>query len=91
MSDHYRELYHQGMLERKELLATIKQLEQNKAEWISVDDQLPDNSLASVIYYQDGEVGVCDFPHGWHGMIEHGITHWMPLPEPPSTKERDDE
>ena len=30
MSDHYRELYHQGMLERKELLATIKQLEQDK-------------------------------------------------------------
>ena len=65
-------------------------------EWISVKDRLPkeimkpylvyiegfsDPDEAIEISWYDGELQIPQYPE-----LEKGITHWMPLPEPP--KER---
>lgn len=64
-------------------------------KWISVEDRMPDKSgpylvrfknvfgerLAIKVYYWNAKIGY------WRGAEAHsmiiGITHWMPLPEPP--------
>ena len=61
-------------------------------EWISVKDRLPEGDTACIVYFADrGTVMVThyfdDFAlvrvNGFEGFTEHGVTHWMPLPEPP--------
>ena len=46
-------------------------------EWISVEDRLPEEGEHILVCYIDG--WICD----QHAPIDNGITHWMPLPEPP--------
>lgn len=70
------------------------------SEWISVKDALPDSDYPTLLvslsarvekshsgqvlvdtdaFYTDD--GVFRF---WGGVDEYEVTHWMPLPEPPS-------
>jgi len=63
-------------------------------EWISVEDRLPKNG-DPVLYY-DGYfsfLGHIDNGYRWHSFYDGDrhchVTHWMPLPEPP-TKGEDD-
>lgn len=71
------------------------------SEWISVDDRLPENEKNVLCYYGfdrgDGDLGMmfigvlCYFcfdsrPHWQHEGNGLKVTHWMPLPEPPTMK-----
>jgi hypothetical protein len=66
-------------------------------EWISVKDRLPQNRDVVLVYTVglSGLNGVQlarhleDMPASifWHGILMGagcGVTHWMPLPDPPS-------
>ena len=74
----------------------------NPYEWISVDDRLPTHQKeVSCDYGFDrggGDLGMmfmgtlCYFcfdenPHWQHSDHNLVVTHWMPLPEPPTEKE----
>lgn len=65
-----------------------------KSKWIPVTERLPEYPGRFMCFYEveeSGEVGHCidwgryDPDDGWY---VSGVTHWMPLPEPP--KEEDD-
>ena len=61
-----------------------------KQEWISVEEALPENGTRVVGYDYESNVH-CYFisaerwwiGNGWNTAKGWGITHWMPLPEPP--------
>lgn len=65
-----------------------------KQEWISVKDRLPDSNYGSVlIYTKDGGVAegqYYDTIKAWlqfrWSVEDAEVTHWMPLPEPPTKK-----
>lgn len=70
-------------------------------KWISVEDELPDKieglprSRAVLVHCPEN---ICSFTatydhegHRWEhfgrfGLLNYGVTHWMPLPEPPEEK-----
>ena len=70
-----------------------------KMDWISVKERLPNQSMHVLVYpvhtfddksdprveysWFNGEVFTLD--EGWNPL--DGVTHWMPLPEPPSAVE----
>lgn len=68
-------------------------------EWISVDDQLPDrhdilmtyNNLVLEGSYANGKfyeaTNCCHIQPYCRCYEQEGITHWMPLPEPPKQEE----
>lgn len=61
-----------------------------KQEWISVEERLPEEGTRVLGYDYMGNV-VCYFVYGtrywfedgWNSAKGWGVTHWMPLPEPP--------
>lgn len=65
------------------------------AEWISVKERLPvvpeiplsqyatDNGEGFLAYFCDGYIDICTFWAREQRFGEEGVTHWMPLPEPP--------
>lgn len=67
----------------------------NPYEWISVEDRLPDELfMAVLIYCPDNDNIYCAYLNArneWH-IFDQGsglwvlerVTHWMPLPEPPT-------
>ena len=71
----------------------------NPYEWISVEDRLPEDSDDYLVYvrYTPFTKIVTKRSYskerGWYGVqhshyyIEIGVTHWMPLPAPPTEKE----
>ena len=61
-----------------------------KQEWISVDDGLPDREGKYLTYTAKGTVEISNFYTCWLGtksQFDYWITHWMPLPKPPTEKE----
>jgi hypothetical protein len=68
---------------------------ETKSEWISVDERLPEKGQEVLAYRGDfrGDMmntytylgtGNWEDDYGYRGSAKHeGITHWMPLPEPP--------
>ena len=50
-------------------------------EWISVKDRLPDVGKLVLIYSEIN--GVCMDYHDGATFGYYGVTHWMPLPNPP--------
>lgn len=64
-----------------------------KSEWISVDDRLPEEDTIVLVWC--GEVSVYNYLRydWWYTGYcditteDGGITHWMPLPEPPKDYE----
>lgn len=62
------------------------------SKWIGVKDRLPDDS-ERVIAFRPNEADVSAYKYcvmwGWSVKISikhRGISHWMPLPEPPEVK-----
>ena len=59
------------------------------SEWISVDDKLPKRfEVVLVAGVETDTVCAIHEPDGWlvqyEGEWVTGVTHWMPLPEPPN-------
>lgn len=54
------------------------------SEWISVKDKLPCSKKAVLTYCPENilKIRPCQFDD-WEDLKFLGITHWMPLPEPP--------
>lgn len=55
----------------------------NPYEWISVEDRLPEASGACIVCRFSGYV----YKTFFSGTFPKAITHWMPLPAPPTEKE----
>ncbi len=58
------------------------------SEWISVKDRLPEIDGIYLIIKETGmgysdKVAVCEYGFKY-GFDRVGVTHWMPLPEPPN-------
>lgn len=63
--------------------------------WISVKDRLPvvpeaplsqdaiDNGESFLVCFCDGYIDICTFWARRQRFNEEGVTHWMPLPQPP--------
>ena len=65
------------------------------SEWISVDNKMPSEDVTVLLwaqgYWAQG-YSVGFYQHGqWLDEADHeimqGVTHWMPLPEPPERKD----
>ncbi len=58
-----------------------------KAEsgWISFDDEVPDELGKEYIFYEPKCIPAI-YTMEFDGYLEVGITHWMPLPGPPESK-----
>ncbi len=62
-------------------------------EWISVEDRLPDTIGSYLIYRKNKEYNTIawaffnsDKMWAADNNFYEGVTHWMPLPEPPKEK-----
>lgn len=65
----------------------------NPYEWISIEDRLPENDEPVLVYkarcndaYANMETAYFDYGR-WMGVVGENVTHWMPLPAPPTEKE----
>lgn len=64
-------------------------------QWISVAERLPAkdqivlawNQIEVRVFHYAGADIWWDDDEGWSYTEKWGITHWMPLPEPPTEKE----
>ncbi len=57
-------------------------------EWISVKDRMPENGVRVLTACDDGIVRLGISKGGFPFVVNRahqfsGVTHWMPLPEPP--------
>jgi hypothetical protein len=65
-------------------------------EWISVKDRLPEKDVEVLVWdgynrfiaYFSGTMW--DSGYGWDMMVNVTVTHWMPLPDAPITKNEED-
>jgi hypothetical protein len=58
--------------------------------WISVEERLPDNEDVVLCVTKNKRPFVCRYDHYWKHWRVSGsvkVTHWMPLPEPPTEEE----
>jgi hypothetical protein len=73
--------------QRKAAIQRLGEFE-DRAEWISVEERLPDNDEA-IIYAESGMgmINVNLLGMDWQRFIgRFNVTHWMPLPQPPKMK-----
>jgi len=52
-------------------------------EWISVKDRLPEINTIIVVYKKSDVILHFYAVMDYKGILNPGLTHWMPLPEPP--------
>jgi hypothetical protein len=87
-----------GKVSMKDLAEVLHNSGYRKSEWISVEDRLPDELFAAVlIYCPDRDNIYCAYLNArneWHifdygagQQVDERVTHWMPLPSPPTEKE----
>tara|TARA_R110002020_G_scaffold467655_2_gene691408 strand:- start:3040 stop:3225 length:186 start_codon:yes stop_codon:yes gene_type:complete len=60
-------------------------------EWINIKDKRPEFIQGNKVLGHNGDYAFeCDFDDGyWCNIGGEDMTHWMPLPEPPSDKEEE--
>lgn len=69
-----------------------------RGEWISVTDRLPEDNTRVLGFSEPDKDIYCYDVDGvkwwtedyWNTAEGYGITHWMPLPEPPETEKGGD-
>jgi hypothetical protein len=57
------------------------------SEWISVDDSLPKEDQSVLVFTEENDFDVMWHHNSfWRGCFNTtaAVTHWMPLPKPPS-------
>lgn len=86
-TDNLDDAYEQGWMDALDNLKNAPSV--SAPQWISVKDRLPDDN-DRVIAFRPYEAEVSAYRYcvkwGWSlktSMSYNGITHWMPLPEPP--------
>lgn len=70
----------------------LKENEQLKNQWVSVFERLPEKTQTKYLVLNNGFISLAEYwePNRWVELTsfnESGITHWMPLPEPPKDTE----
>ena len=60
----------------------IDELEAQLPRWIPVSERLPDDCYEPVLTI-DGDGDMCTRRRHKYSWAIRGVTHWMPLPEPP--------
>ncbi len=77
-----------GMAVNAFIKAAIREKMEQAAPWVSVTDRLPEGGEVLVYDPEVREVTVAFFESGrWIGRgynEEHTVTHWQPLPAPPT-------
>lgn len=78
------------------LASTIKALEAAEPKWISVEEQLPEES-GYILGANAHDQFICRFNKDRSQLValgvdiiareDYDITHWMPLPQPPKDKD----
>lgn len=63
------------------ILAVAALREQEERRWIPVTERLPDIGIEVLVYSEDD--GICVDYYDGASFGYYGVTHWMPLPEPP--------
>lgn len=68
--------------------------EELKSRWIPVSERLPEDGVEVLFVDSGGDIYMGDHVSGvpqwekdngfWSGKFYNNITHWMPLPEPPT-------
>lgn len=78
----------------KELKATISKLEKVAPKWISVNGKLPPEGMVVIAFSPQGvspayyeSYSHKDFAWWIDGKPVCNVTHWMKLPEPPTTED----
>lgn len=73
-----------------QMMAEAYEAEVTKRRWISVTEQLPEEKHAVIVWepkYLNHYICVLSegdwYVFGGYGVKVFGVTHWMPLPEPP--------
>lgn len=56
-------------------------------QWASAKERLPEENRCVIARDMVGVVTTAYYNGSWHGMLNcDAVTHWIPLPEPPSTE-----
>lgn len=69
--------------ELDELRSEVKRLREAR-RWVPVSERLPDVGGHVLVVYDDGFMLTSTVDE-----FDHGVTHWMPLPAPPNTEEKE--
>lgn len=86
---YYREDCNSGALPYQDFSAYTKQLEAQIPRWIPVEERLPEDGQGTLVICRDGYITTMAYEYErwwWQGTEDQTVTHWMPLPEPPSEK-----
>ena len=60
--------------------AELRKVSEGQMEWISVEERLPESEF---VLCTDGKYCFVNIIPDMEDVLEDGVTHWMPLPEPP--------
>lgn len=56
---------------------------QAERRWIPVSERLPEDGRTILTYTLGGNIEVFLYDSSTYQPVWYGVTHWMPLPEPP--------
>lgn len=89
---------HDSKLKLKERVKIIQQFaedyakEQKQRGWISVEDRMPEKQRIGIadnpiiVSTKEGKIFATSYCSlGWANLYGKEVTHWQPLPSPPST------
>ena len=71
----------------EELIERLEKIPQDNG-WISVEDRLPEESWIYIVYHTEYWIRDISFSkpdNEWGYLMQSRITHWQPLPLPPTT------
>ena len=68
-------------------IANLIRADEKESQWISVDDKHPERIEGSkILGFGNGYIFECEYEDGnWCNIGGDDFTHWMPLPNPPTS------